>query len=209
MDTHVTFVLDSSGSMRAIEADTRGGFNSFLDDQRAEDGDATVTLVDFNTNVDVTYRERAIENAPELTEAAYTPSGGTALHDAIVTAIEEADGQFGGMDDAQMPENVIIVVLTDGKENSSKTPTPTVRKMIEARQEEGWEFLFIGANQDAALTGENIGVDKQQTLSMDASSEGTQAAYDSASERVSQAREQGTTGGFTDADRSRQDNAGE
>jgi len=84
MDTHVTFVLDSSGSMEAIEADTRGGFNSFLSDQQAEEGEATVTLVDFNSTVDVTYRGRAIEEAPELTESTYTPSGGTALHDAIV-----------------------------------------------------------------------------------------------------------------------------
>jgi len=207
MDTHVTFVLDSSGSMEAIEADTRGGFNSFLSDQRAEEGEATVSLVDFDTGVDVTYQARPIEEAPELTEATYTPSGRTALHDAIVTAIERADSRFDDME--TVPENVIIVVLTDGKENASETPTATVRKMVEARQEGGWEFLFIGANQDAALTGEKIGVDKDRTLSMDASGEGTEAAYESASERVSQAREQGTTGGFTDEDRSRQEDADE
>ena len=208
MDTHVTFVLDSSGSMQSIEADTRGGFNSFLSDQRAEEGEATVTLVDFDTTVDVTYRGRPIEDAPELSESAYTPSGQTALHDAIVTAIEQADARFEEMADGA-PENVVIVVLTDGKENASETPKATVRKMVESRQDEGWEFLFIGANQDAALAAGKIGVDKQQTLDMDASSEGTQAAYDSASERVSHAREQGTTGGFTDEDRSRQENAGE
>jgi len=207
MDTHVTFVLDSSGSMQSIEADTRGGFNSFLSDQRAEEGEATVTLVDFDTNVDVTYQGRPIDEAPELTEAAYTPSGQTALHDAIVTGIEQADSRFDDME--AVPENVIVVVLTDGKENASETPTATVRKMVEARQEDGWEFLFIGANQDAALAGEKIGVDKDRTLSMDASSEGTEAAYESASERVSQAREEGTTGGFTDEDRSRQDTADE
>lgn len=209
MDTHVTFVLDSSGSMQSIEADTRGGFNSFLSDQRTEEGEATVTLVDFDTTVAVTYQGRAIDDAPELTEAAYTPSGQTALHDAVVTAIEHADARFDDMAAAQVPENVIIVVLTDGKENASETPTATVRKMVEARQEDGWEFLFIGANQDAALTGQNIGVDKDRTLNMNASSEGTEAAYDSASERVSHAREQGTTGGFTDEDRSRQENADE
>ncbi len=205
MDTHVTYVLDSSGSMETIEADTRGGFNSFLSDQRAEQGEATVTLVDFDTGVDITYQARPIEDAPELTETTYTPSGRTALHDAIVTAIERADSRFDDME--EVPDNVIIVVLTDGKENASETPTATVRKMVEARQEDGWEFLFIGANQDAALTGEKIGVEKDRTLSMDASSEGMEAAYDSASERVTQAREEGTTGGFTDEDRSRQEDA--
>jgi Mg-chelatase subunit ChlD len=208
MDTHVTFVLDSSGSMQSIEADTRGGFNSFLTDQRSEEGEATVTLVDFDTTVDVTYQARSIEDAPELTESTYTPSGQTALHDAIITAIEQADARFDEMDGEQ-PENVIIVVLTDGKENASETPKATVRKMVEARQEDEWEFLFIGANQDAALTAGKIGVDKDRTLDMDASSEGTQAAYDSASERISNARAQGTTGGFTDEDRSRQENADE
>ena len=195
--------------MQSIEADTRGGFNSFLSDQRAEEGEATVTLVDFDTTVDVTYQSRPVEDAPELTESTYTPSGQTALHDAIVTAVEQADSRFDEMDGEQIPENVIIVVLTDGKENASETPKATVRKMVEARQEDGWEFLFIGANQDAALTAGKIGVDKDRTLDMDASSEGTQAAYDSASERISNAREQGTTGGFTDEDRSRQENADE
>lgn len=193
--------------MQSIEADTRGGFNSFLTDQRAEEGEATVTLVDFDTTVDVTYRARPVEDAPELTESTYTPGGQTALHDAIVTAIEQADSRFDEMDSEQTPENVIIVVLTDGKENASETPKATVRKMVETRQEDGWEFLFIGANQDAALTAGKIGVDKDRTLDMDASSEGTQAAYDSASERISNARSQGTTGGFTDEDRSRQEDA--
>jgi hypothetical protein len=168
-----------------------------------------VTLVDFDTTVDVTYQAQSIEDAPELTESTYTPSGQTALHDAIVTAIEQSDARFDEMGDEQTPENVVIVVLTDGKENASETPKATVRKMVEARQEDGWEFLFIGANQDAALTAGKIGVDKDRTLDMDGSSEGTQAAYDSASERISNAREQGTTGGFTDEDRSRQENTDE
>lgn len=195
--------------MQAIEDDTRGGFNSFLTDQRAEEGQATVTLVDFDTTVDVTYRARDVEEAPELTESEYTPGGQTALHDAMVTAIEQADARFDGMTAEQTPENVVIVVLTDGKENASETPKATVKKMVEARQEAGWEVLFIGANQDAALTGGEIGVDKDRTLNMDASSEGTQAAYDSASEQLSNVRAEGTTDGFTDEDRSRQENAEE
>jgi hypothetical protein len=195
--------------MQAIEDDTRGGFNSFLTDQRAEEGQATVTLVDFDTTVDVTYRGRDVEEAPELTESAYTPGGQTALHDAMVTAIEQADARFDGMTAEQTPENVVIVVLTDGKENASETPKATVKKMVEARQEAGWEVLFIGANQDAALTGGEIGVDKDRTLNMDASSEGTQAAYDSASEQLSNVRAEGTTDGFTEEDRSRQENAEE
>ena len=206
MNTHITFVLDSSGSMSAIREDTIGGFNTFLEEQQEEDGSATVSLIDFNTTVEISYRGMAIEGAEKLTAETYTPGGKTALFDAIVTAIDDTTAFLSSIDADDRPDNVIVVVLTDGKENASETPQETVRKHIETKQDEhDWEFLFIGANQDAALTAEGVGIDKQNSLNMAHSGEGTRAAYESTSDRVREYRQTGETDGYTDEDRRRQD----
>ncbi|WP_440764412.1 vWA domain-containing protein [Natronorubrum sp. DTA7] len=205
MKTHITFVLDSSGSMAAIEDDTKGGFNSFLEDQRDEPGTATVTLYDFNTTVERVYEGEPIEAAPKLDDN-YTPSGRTALHDAIATAINETTDYLATMAESDRPSNVIVVVLTDGKENASETPEDTVRDLVEDRREShDWEFLFVGANQDAALTASSMGMDPDRSLDMDHSGDGARDAYQSTSERISRARREGSTGGYTDEDRRRQD----
>ncbi|WP_267644011.1 vWA domain-containing protein [Haloarchaeobius amylolyticus] len=209
MDTHVTFVLDSSGSMAKIEADTVGGFNSFLDEQRGEEGNATVSLYDFDSSVDRVYHGEDIEEAPELDAETYTPSGRTALHDAIVTAIDGTESYLAALDAADRPESVVIVILTDGKENASETSQQTVRNQVEYRREElEWEFLFIGANQDAALTAEGMGMDSKKSLDMAHSGEGARSAYESTSKRISNARRAGETGGFDEDDRKRQSEAG-
>lgn len=207
MDTQITFVLDSSGSMSKIEDDTIGGFNSFLDDQKDEEGNAAVSLIEFDTNVESVYEGQVIEAAPTLSEDTYTPSGRTALHDAIVTAIDSTEKHVETMAAATQPDNVIVVVLTDGKENASETPHDTVRERVEDKQDDGWEFLFIGANQDAALTASKMGIDEDRSLDMSHSGEGTRAAYESTSERISNARQQGSVEGYDDEDRRRQDDA--
>ena len=208
MDTHVTFVLDSSGSMAKIEDDTKGGFNIFLKEQREEEGIATVTLYDFNSTVELMYRDRPIEDAPTLDNENYQPGGKTALHDAIVRAIDETAAQIDGLDASEQPDNVIVVTLTDGKENASETPQDVVRERVETRREEDdWEFLFIGANQDAALTADQMGMDKDKSLNMSHSGDGAEEAYRSTSKSVSRARQEGFTGGYTDADRQRQQDA--
>lgn len=201
-------VLDSSGSMESLKADTIGGFNSFLGDQEDQEGEATITLYDFNSNVEQVYQAQNIEEASRLDADTYRPSGQTALHDAIATAISDASDRIKSQDNDEKPDNVIIVVLTDGKENASETPHDTVREQIENRQEEhGWEFLFIGANQDAAMTAEDMGIDSDQALSMASSGEGAREAYASTSEQVQNARQQGDTEGFTTEDRQRQRDA--
>ena len=206
MDTHITFVLDSSGSMDAIVDDTRGGFNSFLKDQRKEKGTATVTLYEFNTTVELVYDRYPVADAPELDEANYKPSGRTALHDAITRAIDETADEIASLDPAEQPDTVIVVVLTDGKENASETPQDAVRGRVETRQEaDGWEFLFIGANQDAVLTAEGMGIEQDRSLTMAHDGEGTRAAYESTSETIREARRDGSMSGYTDEDRQRQD----
>lgn len=208
METHITFVLDSSGSMSAIEDDTIGGFNSFLDDQRDEEGTATVSLFDFNTNIDRVYQGQPIAEAQGLTSESYTPGGRTALHDAISMAVDDTMNYITSFDPAERPETVVVVVLTDGKENASETPQEMVRARVEkCREDFDWEFLFIGANQDAALTAEAMGMDRDKSLDMSHSGEGAQEAYRSTSRNISQARQQGETGGYTEEDRRRQEEA--
>ena len=208
MKTHITFVLDSSGSMSKIEADTIGGFNSFLEEQREEAGEATVTLYEFNSSVDCVYQQYPVEEAPELDSKNYTPGGKTALHDALYTGMSNTGVHVNALASEERPENVIIVVLTDGKENASEITQERIREHVTYRREEhGWEFLFIGANQDAALTANKMGIGSDQSLNMVHNGEGAQAAYDSASANISEARKTGTTGGFDADDRRRQKEA--
>lgn len=208
MKTHVTFVLDSSGSMTAIEDDTKGGFDRLLEEQRTEEGAATVTLYDFDTHVDRVYRGRPVEEAPGLDADNYRPGGSTALYDAIATAVTETHDRIETIPADGRPDHVVVVILTDGKENASETSRGRVRELIERCQEaDDWEFLFIGANQDAALTAEGMNIDADRSLDMDHSGEGARAAYESTSKRLSEVRNEGSTGGFDEADRRRQDEA--
>lgn len=208
METHVTFILDSSGSMSSIRDDTVGGFNTFLADQRDEPGRATVSLYDFNTSVERVYRGETLKHAPELNADTYRPGGRTALHDALTTAITDTHRHLDQLPTSSRPESVVIVTLTDGKENASETPQEHVRELVkEQREEHGWEFLFIGANQDAALTADQMGMDTQKSLNMSHSGDGTRAAYESTSQRVSETRREGKTVGYTDEDRQRQTDA--
>lgn len=208
MDTHITFVLDSSGSMAEIKDDTVGGFNTFLREQVDEEGSASVTLYDFNDEVNLVYQAQPIEEASELTDSSYSPGGRTALHDAIITAINSAADRFDELETEERPDNAIIVVLTDGKENASETPQATVRDQVDYRQtEHEWEFFFIGANQDATLTASKMGMKEDQALSMSHSGDGAQAAYDSTSEVISNSRKTGEVNGYSDEDRQRQRDA--
>lgn len=207
MDTHVTFVLDSSGSMSAIEEETKSGFNEFLDDQQGqEEGAVTVSLYEFESTVELVYQNRIIENAPRLTDDNYTPGGSTALFDALARAIDETAELINAQARPQKPENVIFVVLTDGKENASEIGEAAIGERVEHRQHnDDWEFLFIGANQDAALTAEEMGIDADHSLDIAYSDQGTREAYRSVSESVTRARSEGETGGFREEDRRRQD----
>lgn len=208
MKTQITFVLDSSGSMEAIEQDTKGGFNSLLEEQQDEEGIATVTLYEFNSDVEQLYQAKRVEDAPKLTSENYTPGGNTALHDAIVTAVKQTGKRIESLSDSEQPDHVLFVVLTDGKENASETPRDTVRELIELRQEENdWEFLFIGANQDAVITAEKMGMNDDRALNMAHNAEGARAAYESTSDQIRQAREKGHTDGYREEDRRRQEEA--
>lgn len=205
MDAHITFVLDSSGSMHSIADDTVGGFNAFLDEQRAEDGTATVSLFEFDDVVSQVYRGMELCEAEDLTAEMYTPGGRTALHDAMLRAVTDTEQLLAERDVA--PETVVIVVLTDGNENASETPMEPLRDQIQAKQTSGWEFLFIGANQDAVLAASEFGVDRDRALTMDHSGKGASSAIESTSRVINEMRDSGVSDGYQDADRERQRDA--
>ncbi len=205
MDAHITFVLDSSGSMNSIADDTVGGFNAFLDEQRSEEGTATVSLFDFDDDVSQVYRGIESPEAENLTEETYTPGGRTALHDAMLRAITDTERLLAERD--ANPDTVVIIVLTDGNENASETPIEPLREQVQAKQSGGWEFLFIGANQDAVLAASEFGVDRDRALSMDHSGEGASSAMESTSRVINEMRETGVSDGYQDTDRERQRDA--
>lgn len=194
--------------MNEIEADTKGGFNSLLAEHRDGADEVTVTLYDFNSEVERVFQARPVEDAPKLTDDNYTPGGRTALHDAMATAIRETGKRISERSESNRPDHVLFVVLTDGKENASETPVDTVEELVELkRTEENWEFLFIGANQDAVLTAEELGMEEDRALTMSHTDEGARSAYESTSEQLRQMRERGTTDGFDETDRQRQRDA--
>lgn len=201
MHTHVTFVLDASGSMEKIEEETVDAFNSFIDEQTDETGTATVSLYTFNSQVDRIHRVRDIENMPELTGDDYMPVSRTALNDAIKKAITDTAKLVTGDDD----EQVVVVILTDGHENASHTSEEKVAEMIEMKRNVGWEFLFIAANQDAVLQAEEYGISPDNALNMDHDGAGARAAVQAASGSITRARKHGETQGFLPADRRQQD----
>lgn len=141
------FLLDRSGSMETCRDDTIGGFNAFVDAQKVDGG--TMTLVLFDHEVDVLYQNKAIGEVEPLTANTFVPRGGTALYDAL--------GHVLKMD---LPRDTVCIVLTDGDENSSRTYTAAhVKDLIENKQtNDGWSFVYLGANQDTIMNAERLGI---------------------------------------------------
>jgi len=177
--THISVVLDKSGSMESCLKDTIGGFNQFLKTQKELKGDATFTMVQFNCNYDMIVDMLPLKNVEELSNENYCPNGGTALLDAIGRTINNVESKINDKDENAKPEKVIFVIITDGEENSSKEfNREQIMQMINNhRSEQKWEFVFIGANQDAIQSGSGMGVRAGNSLSYAASGAGVQAMY--------------------------------
>lgn len=209
--TDINIVLDRSGSMESVKADTIGGFNSFLKDQQAVKGEATLTLVQFDTEYEFVHKGARINDVPPLNNSTFVPRGGTALLDAIGRTINETGARLGAMDESARPDKVIFVILTDGEENSSKEfNQANINEMIQHQKETyQWEFVFLGANQDAIKAAGNIGIHPSAAMSYAANPVGTQRALGSLSANVASYRS-GTSknAGFSDSDRDQQKDAG-
>jgi hypothetical protein len=158
--TEIAIVLDRSGSMASMAKEAIGGFNGFLDSQQKLPGDAKLTLVLFDHEYIVTYGGRPIKNVPPLDEHTYVPRGTTALLDAIGRTINTIGERLDETLEPERPGKVLIVILTDGLENASQEfKRNQVYSMIKHQRDKyAWEFIFLGANQDAIHAGSAIGI---------------------------------------------------
>lgn len=177
--THISVVLDRSGSMESLKSDTIGGFNSFLSAQKDLDGEATITMVKFDDEYEIMCNMVSIKDGIELTNETYQPRGGTALLDAIGRTINSVEHTLSEKSEDEKPEKVIFVIITDGEENRSREFTrDQIMEMINRHREEmKWEFIFIGANQDAIQAGGSMGFRAGNSYTYDASVQGTQVMY--------------------------------
>jgi len=192
--TELVFILDRSGSMAGLEADTIGGFNAMIEKQKKQDGKVYVSTVLFSNDSTVIHDRRDIRDIPSMTDRDYTVGGCTALIDAIGGAIHHIGNIHKYARPEDVPEHTIFVITTDGMENASRRYSAGhVRQMIQKEQEKyGWEFLFLAANIDAAETAERIGIRRERSANYRATGVGTNALYACVSNVVSEVRNRKT-----------------
>ena len=173
----LVMILDRSGSMHGLEADTIGGFNAMIEKEKKLGIDVRVTTVLFNDKIDRLYEHRAIQSVRPLTERTYETGGTTALLDAVGETILRME-QSGAAD--RQGTKVIVVIITDGMENASTEFTKAkVKELISDKQEKaGWDFIYLGANIDAAEEADAIGVRKANAVTYKNTSSGVRANYD-------------------------------
>ena len=172
--TELLFVLDRSGSMASLAADTIGGYNSMIEKQKTEQGDAIVTTVLFDDKYEMLYSGIDIKKTEPLTDKQYFARGMTALNDAVGKTIAAMDEKYSKLPESMIPEKTLFVITTDGFENASKEYTlDGIKAMIEAHKEKGWEFIFLGANIDAVKVGGSMGIGADRSVSYKADAVGT------------------------------------
>ena len=188
--TEFVFILDRSGSMAGLEQDTIGGFNAMLAKQRKEPGEAVVSTVLFDSNSTMIHDRVPITQVPDLTEEEYFVRGCTALLDAVGGAIHHIGNVHKYARKEDVPDKTLFIITTDGMENASKHYTyDKVRHMIERQKERyGWEFIFLGANIDAAAEAGKFGIDASMAADYHCDKAGTALNYEVISEAISNVR---------------------
>lgn len=188
--TELVFILDRSGSMFGLEADTIGGFNSMIAKQRREAGEALVSTVLFNGTTTVLHDRVPLTRIEPMTERQYQTGGCTALLDAIGGAIHHIGNVHKYAREEDRPEHTLFVITTDGLENASHSySADQVRRMIRRQRENyGWEFIFLGANIDAVETAAHIGIDRSRAVNYHSDSRGTRLNYEVLSDAISSVR---------------------
>ncbi len=183
--TELVFILDRSGSMGGLESDTIGGFNSLIEKQKKQEGECYVSTVLFDNVSEVIHDRVKLEDVKPLTEKEYYVRGCTALIDAIGGAIRHIENIHKYARPEDVPAHTMFVITTDGMENASRKYTSDeVKKMVEARKECGWEFLFIGANIDSVETAGRFGIGADRAVNYHADKKGTKVLYKAVSETV-------------------------
>lgn len=188
--TEVVFILDRSGSMRGLEADTIGGFNSMIEKQSKEEGEAFISTVLFDDSCEVLYDRVPVGKVEPMNDNQYYVRGCTALLDALGGAIHHIANVHKYAREEDRPEKTLFIITTDGMENASRQYSYNkVKKMVEKeKKEHGWEFLFLGANIDAIAVADKFGIGADRAFNYECDEEGTALNYRVLSETVSAVR---------------------
>ena len=188
--TEVIFILDRSGSMSGLEADTIGGFNSMIAKQKKEEGEAYISTVLFDDKTEVLYDRVPVSKVEPMNENQYYVRGCTALLDALGRAIHHIGNVHKYAREEDRPEKTLFIITTDGMENSSHEYSyDKVKKMVEKQKKKyGWEFLFLGANIDAIEVAGRFGIAANRAINYESDRQGTQLNYEVLSRTVSEFR---------------------
>ena len=188
--TEVVFILDRSGSMSGLEGDTIGGFNSMIEKQKKEEGEALVSTILFDNYSEVLHDRVEVSKIEPLTDRDYTVRGCTALLDAIGGAIHHIGNVHKYARNEDVPEHTIFIITTDGMENAShQYSREKIKAMIERQKNKyGWEFLFLGANIDAVETARSYGIDQDRAVEYNCDSVGTGLNFEAMSDAITTMR---------------------
>lgn len=189
-DTELVFVIDKSGSMHPLADDTIGSFNSVIEEQKKPDkkGNVYVTTVMFNKESEKIHERKDIKDIEKITKKEYCPSGSTALLDALGNTITELS-----KNESVKKNKVMFVIITDGYENGSKEfKKDTVKKLVDEKTKEGWQFLFFGANIDSFKESSNFGITKENTKNFIASKKGIEETFACIRTAINQIRDDKT-----------------
>ncbi len=186
----LVFILDRSGSMSGKESDTIGGFNSLIEKQKKEEGDALVTVVLFDDQYELLYDRISLKEIPEMTTKEYYVRGSTALLDSVGKTINSIKSKQDGTDEASKPGKTMFVIITDGYENASREyRRSTIKNLIETRKKENdWEFLFIGANIDSVTEAESLGIDASRAANFRTDAAGASSMFAAVGNVVAEVR---------------------
>ena len=188
--TELVFILDRSGSMAGLEGDTIGGFNAMIEKQKGEPGEALVSTVLFDHESEVIHDRVNIQTIEPMTRQQYYVRGCTALLDAVGDAIHHIGNVHKYAREEDRPEKTLFVITTDGMENASrKYSYDRLKAMIRRQQEKyGWEFIFLGANIDAAKEAARFGIREDRAANYHADSKGTAVVYEAVCDAVCSVR---------------------
>lgn len=191
--TEMVFILDASGSMSGLESDTVGGFNSMVEKQKAEEGEALVSLVTFSNASRVILDRAPVSSVEPLTQKDYFASGCTALMDALGDAIHHIGNVHKYAREEDRPAHTVFVITTDGMENASRRWSSDEVKRLITRQREkyGWEFLFFAANIDAVESAARIGIHADRAVGFENDGRGIGVNYGALSDAITSMRQCG------------------
>lgn len=205
----VVVILDRSGSMASMRKAAIDGFNEFVGKLKAQPGDVSLRLVQFDDHYELVF-DKPLAEVPQLTEATFVPRGMTALLDAQGKTIVTLGEELANMPEVDRPASVIVLMITDGAENASKEFTSAqVKAMVtEQRERYSWQFVYVGANQDSYAVASTMGIARASVMNLDGGYLSNQNAYQSMAASVNFVRSSAACGAsidvaFTDEDRKR------